>query len=399
MTTRLSAIATTTCGTLFMLSFGATGHGVDHASPSTLRARAARSRLTVYVGTYTDGTGSQGIYRFTLDPISGEMTGPVLAAKAESPSFLALHPNGRVLYAVEEIERFDGRASGAVAAFAIDRDTGDLALINRQASEGAAPCHLVVDRAGRHVLVANYGGGNLAVFPIAPDGALRPASSVLAHSGSGPNRERQQAPHAHGIGLDAAQHFAISPDLGADRVFVHRYDAEKGTLAVHGAGTPPPGSGPRHATLDAPGRRLYTLNELTSTITVFAYDAAAGTLTPGHTLSTLPAGFTGENWTAEIALAPDGRHLYASNRGHDSIAVFDVDQAAATLTLKGHLMVGRTPRHFAIDPTGQWLLVGHQGAGSIAVHRIDATTGLAAPATATLAMARPVCLLVVPRQP
>jgi 6-phosphogluconolactonase len=254
----------------------------------------------------------------------------------------------------------------------------------------------VVDRSGQHLLVANYGGGNLAVLPIAPNGALGAPTSVLAHAGSGPDKARQQGPHAHGIGLDAAERFAISPDLGADRVFVHRYDGARGTLATHGAGMPPAGSGPRHATFDSDGRRLYALNELTSTITVFAYDAERGTLTPGSTVSTLPAGFTGESSAAEIAFAPGGRRLYASNRGHDSVAVFDVDAASGGLALRGHIAVAPTPRHFAIDPTGRWLLVGQQRANSIALHRIDAATGLAGPPVTTLAVSRPVCVLVVP---
>jgi 6-phosphogluconolactonase len=366
--------------------------------PAGAPAVSARqpARLAVYVGTYTDGA-SKGIYRFTIDGESGRATDPVLVAETRNPSFLALHPTGRFLYAVNEVGGSVDSPHGEVTAFSIDPRTGALTRLNAQSSRGAAPCHLVVDRRGRNVLVANYGGGTVAVLPIAEDGRLGPASSVRQHTGSGPNARRQQAPHAHGIHLDPAERFAFSPDLGADRVFVHRYDAAAGSLEPHGAGTVEPGSGPRHATLSADGRVLYAINELTSTITVFDVDAAKGTLAAVQAVSTLPAGFTGESWTAEIAISPDGRHVYGSNRGHDSVAVFAVEQGSGRLTARGHVPAGgKTPRHFAIDPTGRWMLVAHQGDDAIAVFRLDARTGLPSPTGVKVRVGRPVCLMFAP---
>jgi len=358
----------------------------------------AAEPITVYVGTYTDTT-SKGIYRFTLDPRTGATTAPVLAAETKNPSFLALHPNGRFLYVVGEIESFEGKKSGAVSAFAIDPKTGDLKLLNQQPSEGTGPCHLVVDKPGKNVLVANYGGGNVAVLPIGADGRLAPAASVAMHEGTGPNKSRQEKPHAHGIYLSADQRFAFSPDLGADRVFVYRYDAAKGTLDLHGAAALPPGSGPRHLAFDPKGRHAYVINELLSTITAFAYDAAKGTLVAGETVSTLPAGVAGGSSTAEVAVSPDGRFVYGSNRGHDSLAVFARDEATGRLTPVGHVPVGgKTPRHFAFDPTGQYVLAAHQGSDTIAVFRVDARSGLLTLVGAVLqGVGKPVCLLPVRR--
>src|SRR5512143_1482829 len=359
---------------------------------------AAEKPFTVYVGTYTDGT-SRGIYRFTFDPAAGTASEPVLAAQAQSPSFLALHPSGRFLYAVGEIDSFKGAKTGAVSAFAIDPNTGDLKLLNQQASQGTGPTHLVVDKAGRNVLVANYGGGNVVVLPIAADGTLKPVSSNQAHQGSGPNKRRQERPHAHGIYLDPAEHFALAPDLGADRVFVYRFDAAKGTLEPHGAGTPEPGSGPRHLAFHPNGRSVYVINELTSTITVFAWDAEKGALTSRQTISCLPAGFSGTSWTAEVAVSPDGRFVYGSNRGDDSLAVFAVDPATGKLTAKGHMPVGgKNPRHFTIDPTGLFILAGHQASGTIGVLRRDAATGTASLVGTPVKVDKPVCLLFVPQR-
>ncbi len=366
---------------------------------SAVAAPAAKpGPVTVYVGTYTDGT-SRGIYRFAFDPATGATTEPVLAAEAKNPSFLALHPNGRFLYAVGEIDRFEGAKTGVVSAFAIDPKTGDLTLLNRKASEGTGPCHLVVDRTGGNVLVANYGGGTVAVLPTEADGRLKPASSVRAHEGSGPNKGRQERPHAHGIYLDAAERFAFSPDLGADRVFVYRFDAAKGTLEPHGSAPLDPGSGPRHAAFHPTGKYLYAINELLSTVTAFAYDAEKGALTPLQTTSSLPEGFSGESWTAEIAVSPDGRFVYGSNRGDDSLAVFRVDAATGRLATAGHVGVGgKTPRHFTIDPTGRFILAGHQGSGTIAVLRLDPKTGMPALVGSPVKVDKPVCLLPVPRR-
>ncbi len=359
---------------------------------------AAEKPVTVYVGTYTDGA-SRGIYRFTFDPATGAASEPVLAVETKNPSFLAVHPSGRFLYAVGEISSFQGAKTGAVSAFAIDPKTGALTLLNQQPSEGGGPCHLVLDKAGRNVLVANYGGGTVAVLPIGADGRLKPASSVQAHQGSGPNKGRQEKPHAHGIYLDPAERFALVPDLGADRVFVYRFDAAKGTLEPHGAGTLEPGSGPRHLAFHPGGKYVYVINELLSTLTVFSYDGEKGALTSLQTLSCLPAGFSGTSWTAEVAVSPDGRFVYGSNRGDDSLAVFAVDPATGRLTVKGHAPIGgKYPRHFTIDPTGRFILAGHQNSGTIAVLRLDPATGMPSLSGLPLNVDKPVCLLPVPQR-
>jgi 6-phosphogluconolactonase len=358
-------------------------------------ATAAEKPFTVYVGTYTDGT-SRGIYRFTFDPATGSASEPVLAVEAQSPSFLALHPSGRFLYAVGEIDRFQGAKTGVVSAFAVDPRSGDLKLLNQQPSEGTGPTHLVVDKAGKNVLVANYGGGNVVVLPIAPDGTLKPVSSNQAHQGSGPNKGRQEKPHAHGIYLDPSERFALAPDLGADRVFVYRFDGAKGTLEPHGTGITEPGSGPRHLAFHPNGKSVYVINELTSTITVFSWDAQKGVLTAVQTISCLPAGFSGKSWTAEVAVSPDGRFVFGSNRGDDSLAVFAVDSATGKLTAKGHVPVGgKIPRHFTIDPTGRFILAGHQASGTIGVLRLDAATGMPSVVGAPVKVDKAVCLLPV----
>jgi len=354
------------------------------------------SPVTVYVGTYTEGT-SKGIYRFSLDLETGKAGAPALAGAAKNPSFLALHPSGRFLYAVSEVDEFGGAKTGAVLAFAIDAKTGDLKKLNEQASEGTGPCHLVVDKAGKHVLVANYGGGTVAVLPIAADGSLEKASSVSTHEGKGKDAQRQEKPHAHGIYLDAAERFALSPDLGADRVFVSSFDAAKGALTAHGAGTLEPGSGPRHLAFHPSGRFVYVINELTSTVSAFSYDAAKGELQPLQTLSALPDGFKGKSYTAEIEVSPDGRYVYGSNRGHDSLAVFSVDAASGKLAPAGHVPIGGAwPRHFKIESSGRVLIAAHQRGATVGFFRLDPKTGQPSPLGATVAIDRPACVLPVP---
>jgi 6-phosphogluconolactonase len=368
------------------------------ALAASAAALAADKPFTVYVGTYTDGS-SRGIFRFTFDPATGSASAPVLAVEAQSPSFLALHPNGRYLYAVGEIDQFQGAKTGVVSAFAIDAKTGDLKLLNQQPSQGTGPTHLCVDKAGRNVLVANYGGGNVVVLPIGPDGTLKPVSSNQVHQGSGPDKGRQEKPHAHGIYLDPANRFALAPDLGADRVFVYRFDAAKGTLEPHGTGTPEPGSGPRHLAFHPNGRTVYVINELTSTITVFSWDAEKGTLASVQTISCLPAGFSGKSWTAEVAVSPDGRFVYGSNRGDDSLAVFAVDPATGKLASKGHAPVGgKNPRHFTIDPTGRFILAGHQGSGTVGILKLDSSTGMPSLVGTPIRIDKAVCLLPVPNR-
>ena len=380
---------------LACISWFLTACGSGRPSSAPVAASPASPRLAVYVGSYTGG-GSRGIYHFELDTPTGARTEPALAGESENPSFLALHPSGRVLYAVNEIGTFGGATTGAVSAFAIDAATGKLTPLGQRASGGADPCHLVVDRSGRNVLVANYGGRSVALLPLGTDGRLQPASVVRWHAGFGPNRARQEGAHAHAIVLDPAERFALAADLGADRVFVYRFDGAAARLEPNDPETAAlePGSGPRHLAWHPSGAYLYVINELRSTVTAFRYDGSRGTLEPFQTITTLPAGFSGRNTAAEVAASPDGRFLYASNRGDDSLALFAIDFASGALAPLGHVPTGgRTPRQFAIDPSGRWLLAANQDSDSIVFFRLDPATGRPAPAGRSLAIPKPVCIL------
>lgn len=384
------------------MACAAASAGSGHASPR------ADSGTLVYIGTYTRA-GSQGIYGFRFDERTGALRPLGLSAATSNPSFLVVHSNGRWLYAANEDESFKGEKSGAVSAFSIDRATGRLTLLNQRSSHGAAPCHLAIDRSGRFLFVANYNGGNVAVLPIGPDGLLGEATSVVQHAGASVDPERQRGPHAHAVIVDQSNRFVLAADLGIDRVLAYRFDADRGTLDGRGpqpaaatntvptsSASLPPGSGPRHLAFDPGWRRLYAINELSSTITSFAWEAAKGALTPGTTVSTLPAGFTGENTTAEIALDPSGRFLYGSNRGHDSIAVFGVNPASGALTLVEHEPTGgRTPRNFAVTANGRWLVAANQDSNSLVVFRIDSETGALNRTGDAATVTLPVCVAFV----
>jgi 6-phosphogluconolactonase len=353
--------------------------------------------IDVYVGTYTDGA-SRGIYRLTLDTATGAMTEPALVAETANPSFLALSPDHRYLYAVNETGNFDAEGSGGVSAFAVDAGRGPLRLLGTRSSRGADPCHLAVAPDGRHVIVANYTGGNLAVLPVVAGGALGSGVPVQPRAGLGPRKDRQEAPHAHDVVFDPSGRFLLAADLGADRIFVYRYSPAPGTLEPNDppSAALPPGSGPRHLAFHPSGRAVYVINELASTIDVFSWDGERGRLEPVQTVSTLPPDFTGENDTAEVAVSADGRFVYGSNRGHDSIAVFGVDPTSLRITLVGHVPSGgKSPRHFALDPTGRFLLAANQDSGTIQVFRIDGTSGLPSPVGPPVRVDRAVCLLPV----
>ncbi|HEX5499736.1 MAG TPA: lactonase family protein, partial [Thermomicrobiales bacterium] len=286
------------------------------------------TKFWVYFGTYTTGKSkSKGIYRCEFDAATGKLGAPALAAETKNPSFVAIHPNQRFLYAVGEISDFAGKKSGAVDAFALDLRSGELKALNQKPSGGAGPCHLTVDRRGHSVLVANYGGGSAAVLRIAEDGRLGETTAFVQHSGKGSDPARQAGPHAHSINLDAANRFAVVADLGLDRVFVYRFDADKGTLTKN---EPPsvavtPRSGPRHFAFHPDGRHAYVINELANTVTAMTYEADKGVLKTIQTVSTLPEGYKKLTWTAEVQVHPSGKFLYGSNRGHNSIAIFTID--------------------------------------------------------------------------
>src|SRR5256885_7627255 len=359
----------------------------------------------VYVGTYT-GPKSQGIYVFRLQAehpgVSQNITlVPLgLAAASSNPSFLALDVKRRLLFAVNEVSEFDGKPTGAVSAFAIDKTKATLGLINQQPSMGAGPCHLVLDRSGRHLLVANYGSGSVSVLPVARDGRLGIASDVVQHTGSSVNPERQKGPHAHCVTIDRANRFVFVCDLGLDKVLAYRFDAQGGRLTPH---DPPfaqvkPGAGPRHMVFRPDGRFAYVVNELSSTVTAFRYDADTGVLHEVQTVSTLPEHFDGANSGAEVDVHPSGKWLYVSNRGHNSVVLFDVDATSGTLTyVEEQGTAGFTPRHFGIDPSAAYLAVGNQNSNTILVARIDAARGRLKPSGVLAYAPSPVCMVFLPR--
>lgn len=353
----------------------------------------------LYVGTYTSGE-SKGIYRFHLDPATGALSPAGDPTDTVSPSFLAFHPSRRFLYAVNETGDAPADKTGAVSAFAIDPATGGLTFLNQQPSGGAAPCHLTIDKEGRYAIVANYWGGTVEVLPIQADGRLGPPSTVLRHQSRSASPGRPAEPHPHSTNLDAANRFAFVADLGLDEVVAYRFDAKAGLLAPHEAGTVrlAAGAGPRHLAFHPGGREAYVINELDSTITRLAYDAVAGTMKPVQTVPTVPAGFTGKNSTAEVVVHPDGKLLFGSNRGHDSIAIFAIDGTTGALKPAGHQPTGgKTPRNFAIDPTGAYLLAANQDSDSITVFRIDRGNGRLAPVGNPVRVPRPVCLRMMMR--
>ncbi len=360
-------------------------------------ARVRAGELLVYVGTYTTGK-SEGIYLYRLNLSSGELKHAATAKGVVNPSFLTLAPNRRYLYAVNEVDDFAGRKSGAVSAFAVDQKTGELRLLNQQASLGANPCYVDVDASGRFVLIANYTGGNVTVFPIERDGSLGAATDMKQYQGSSINPDRQEASHAHCIVLDPTNQFAYSCDLGADKIMIFRFDARRGKLLP---AEPPsvrakPGAGPRHLAFHSSGKYVFVLNELHSTVTTFRRSPEKGTLQELQIITTLPKGFTGSNTGADIHLSPDGRFVYCSNRGHDSIAVFKFDsRKGALLPVEHEPTQGKTPRNFAIDPAGEFLLAANQNSDSIVVFRRNEETGLLNPMDRTINVPAPVCLKFV----
>jgi 6-phosphogluconolactonase len=362
--------------------------------PAAADEATKTGKLWVYVGTYT-GKKSQGIYRFGFDLATGQLTGRALAGKAVNPSFVAIHPNHKFLYAVGEVDDFAGKKTGGISAFAIDPKTGDLKLLNQHSSGGAGPCHLVVDKSGKNVLAANYSGGSVCVLPVSEDGTLGEATAVVQHRGSSVNKDRQAEPHAHSINLDAANRFAFAADLGLDKVMIYRFDPDKHTLDANdpAAADITAGSGPRHFAFHPDGRHAYVINEILSTVTAMDYDAERGALKPVQTVSALPEDFKGKSWTAEVVVHPSGKFVYGSNRGHDSIAIFSVDARTGTLKPVGHQASGiKTPRNFAIDPTGAYLLVANQDSDSIVVFRIDPQSGELAPVSGPAEVPMPVCI-------
>lgn len=349
----------------------------------------------LYVGTYTGGGRPGGIYLVRMDKRSAKLRHAGSVNAGPNPSFLAIAPDGRALYAVNEVGNHAGRKSGVVSAFSVATKTGALTRLNEQLSEGAAPCFVSVDRSGRVVLVANYVGGNVALLPIQADGSLAAATHVVQHGGSGPNTERQDAPHAHCILADPSNRFVLAADLGADRVFVYRLDLDGKSLrrVEGGDAVMRPGSGPRHIAFHPTLHLVFVANELDSTITTLAFDAERGALSPLDTRSTVPDGWIGTNYPADIHVASSGRTLYVSNRGHNSLAVFSIAESTGALALEQVISTeGDFPRNFSIDPSGRWLLVANQRSDSVVVFRRDQKSGRLTLTRQRIAIPSPVCL-------
>ena len=359
-----------------------------------------KGEYLVYIGTaiYTD-PGSRNIYSFRFNAGTGELVSLGVAGEADNPSFLAAHPNGKYLYAVSSVGDVKAGTGGVASAFQINHETGKLRFIDRVATHGAHPAYVTVDATGRFVVAANYYGGTVETFPVKKDGGLGEAVSVAQHTGpTGPDRVRQEASHPHSVIMSPDNRFAVSADLGLDRLVVHRFDAKSGALTPNDApaAAVPPGAGPRHPAFTSNGKFAYSMNELQSTVSVFSYNASTGAMNPVQTITTLPKDFEGEKSGAEIKVSPSGKFLYTSNRGHDSIAVFSIDPANGSLTPLEYVPTnGKTPRNFALDPTGSYLIVANQDSNNLVVFRVDRETGRLTPTGQVLEATAPTCVTFV----
>ena len=351
----------------------------------------------VYFGTYT-GPRSRGIYLSEFSPATGKLSTPQLVAETKNPTFLAVGPELQLLYAVNEIGDFAGQKAGAVSGFKLDRKTGALTFLNQKASGGSGPCHLAVARDGKCTVVANYGSGNVAVLPIESDGRLGEPSASVQHHGSSVNPQRQEGPHAHFVTWDPQQRRVLTCDLGLDKVLSYELSPSLTTLSP---ANPPsfslkPGSGPRHLAFSPDSRFVYVINELSSTLTCCSYSEATGELKEIQSLSTLPEQFHGANTCAEIEVHPSGKFLYGSNRGHDSIAVFELNPSTGKATLRQHQSTqGKNPRHFSLDPSGKWLLAENQDSDSVVVMAVDSQTGQLSVTGETQKVGAPVCAVFI----
>ncbi len=378
------------------IGLGALTTSLPPAAETT--AKEESKEVVLYVGTYTSGK-SEGIYVYRLDLCSGALRFASAAQGVVNPSFLAFGPDNRFLYAVNEVSRFADKSGGAVTAFRREPKTGELTYLNQQASGGASPCHLSVDKTGKFVFVANYTGGSVAVLPIQSDGRLGELTDLVQHQGSSVNPQRQERPHPHSVNLDSANRYLFVPDLGLDKVMIYRVDLTHGKLNPNDEpwARVTAGAGPRHFAFHPNGRFAYGINELNSTLMAFAYTEKQGTLSEIETVSTLPEGFRGENHCADVHVSPSGKFLYGSNRGHDSIVIFAIEESTGRLTYVGHEPTqGKTPRNFAIDSTGTFLLSANQSSDTIVTFRIVQPTGRLLPTGQVASVPTPVCLKMVP---
>ena len=363
----------------------------------------------VFVGTYTEpilfGTGKilegkgEGIYVYRMDPVSGAMEFIRTNTNITNPSYLAFNSRSSHLYAVNELKSYQGAETGTVSAYAAETMTGKLTFLNKKPTGGTDPCHLIVDRTDKYVLLANFKSGSICVLPIQADGSLGDASDFIQHQGSSIDPNRQQGPHAHAVTLDENNRFAYVPDLGLDQTLIYRFDSVSGKLKPNEqpAVAVKPGAGPRHITFHPTGQHAYLINELNSTIDCYRYDSDNGRLHSFQTIATLPQDFDGASTCAEVQIHPSGKFLYGSNRGHDSIAIYKIDQGSGWLSCIGHESTrGKTPRNFAIDPTGKFLLAANQDSDTIVTFQIDSQSGRIKATGQVTEVPTPVCVKIIP---
>jgi 6-phosphogluconolactonase len=369
------------------------------ASSAFSQSKKSSKNMLLYVGTYTE-KGSEGIYVYKFNAESGKLSKLHTVKDVVQPSYLTVNKSQTYLYAVNELVEYEGKKSGSVSAFSIDQKTGNLTLINKQPSLGDAPCHISITDNEKFVLVANYLGGNVSVYPIETGGKLGASVDLAQHIGFSFNKARQEAAHAHSINLDNKNRFAIAADLGIDKLMIYQFDDKTGKLTPNSAQPffqTQLGAGPRHFTFHQNGKFAFVINELTSSITSFAYDENRGTLNELQTISTLPKDFSGANTCAEIHISPNGKFLYGTNRGHDSLAVYQIDEQTGKLTFVEHRSTGgKTPRNFTITSNGKFLLAANQNSDSIIVFKIDEKTGKLKQTKNRANVSMPVCLKLIP---
>jgi 6-phosphogluconolactonase len=368
-------------------------------------AKGPKSPTLVYVGTYTEGKSKgKGIYYFRLQPAGSEVFQNVtlvplgIAGETTNPSFLELDLKQRRLFCVNEVNTFEGQNAGSVTAFSIEPD-GKLTLLNQRSTKGTGPCHLVLDKGGKYLVVANYGSGSVAVLPVGPDGKLGEATDFVQHTGKSVNPDRQKGPHAHCVALDSANRFAFVCDLGLDKVMAYKFDAQNGKLTPNDPAFTQikAGAGPRHMAFRPDGKFAYVINELDSTIISFAYDADKGALSELQTISTLPGYFDGPNTGAEIAVVPSGKFLFASNRGNETVVLFGIDKDKGTLNwIEEQGTGGKTPRNFGIEPSGEHLAIANQDSDTVLAARIDAGNGRLKPSGIFAEVPSPACVVFLP---
>lgn len=369
------------------------------AIPGAFASLAMAESVRVYVGTYTNGTKSEGIYRFDLDTATGKATEPSLAAKVTNPSFLAVHRDGKHVYAVNEIDTQNGKKTGGMTAFEI-QSNGDLKLLNAVETEGGAPCHVTIDPSGKYAFFANYGGGSSGAVAIRPDGSLGEITSFVQHKGSSVNPQRQQGPHAHSINSHPNGKFVYVADLGLDKVLIFAFDPASGkmTPAQPDHVAVAPGAGPRHFAFAPGGKRAYVINEIGNTVVAFDVNGETGELKTTQTIGTLDEKYLGKSFTAEVVAHPNGKFVYGSNRGYHSITTFAVGPDGGLKEIGNYMSKNiDTPRNFALDPSGKWMLIEGQNTGLIEVHAIDPATGTPGPKpVTTVAVPTPVCVRFLP---